>query len=122
MPKVTVLFDAPEGSREPFTVTVSDECGDYSRTEKTRANEKAVFDLPEGSYRLCVSGGLSRNPVRQYKWIHVREGCDVGYCAVFRELPLEPVAVVTLILRDANYPNIIPLNGGITVCRISKEF
>ena len=113
--KISVLAVAPVGSEAPFQVTVSSEGTQFYRSIYLPANEKTDLFVPEGYYRLCVSGGAARDPGRQCKWICARADCDICYRAVFYEPSSSPATNVTLIARDANYPNITPLNGGMTL-------
>lgn len=113
--KLTVQIMAPEGTAEPFLVTLRNDSGEIIRAEYTAADEKAVFYVPEGSYWMCVRSGAMTNPGGQCKQITTKTGCPVCCTAVFRGLPEEPSATVTLFVRDAHYPNIIPMTGGITV-------
>lgn len=121
MSRITIQIIAPGVSGKPFSVTLRSECGGFDQTVQVGADEKAAFSVPEGQYMLCVRGGPSRDPGGQCKWITVREGCDAAYSAAFQECRRVPTAAVTLLLRDANYPNMIPLNGGVTVWRISRK-
>lgn len=113
--QLTVLIYGPEGSAEPFSVTVSSDSGKIQRAAMVHANEKAVFSLPQGSYRLRVRGGPAADPRGQNKWIRIREYSDLCLGFYFREIRCNPTAVVNFTVQDANYPDMIPINGGMTL-------
>lgn len=117
--KLTVLVIAPEETKETFCVTLSSDNECHRCEKRIRTNEKAVFFVPEGDYMLCVGGGPSLSPGRQRKWIHAKAGCCACFSAVFRTGPKQTAAEVTFTVRDAVYPNIIPMNGGITIMAAS---
>ena len=113
--RIKVRVEAPEGTAEPFTVTVTDEQKRFCESKAVYANEKVEFSVPEGRYMLRVRGGPFVSPRGQCKWVRVCRCRDYCYSAIFRENLLHKTEMtVRFFLRDANYPNLILLNGGIT--------
>lgn len=78
------------------------------------ANEKGTFSVPEGRYWLCVRTHAALNPGGQCKWVHTHPCREACYAVIFTGAHRSPEVTVTLFARDANYPEIIPINGGIT--------
>lgn len=120
--KVSVWVIAPDRIQKPFRVTIRSACGGFERTEYVKANEKAEIFVPEGSYTLRVRSSSPLNPGGQCKPIHVCGGQAKCYCVIFRGnvVPGETVTVDVYAV-DANYPGIIPINGGMTVWRRQPE-
>lgn len=112
--KLSVLIIAPEGTAEPFRVTIRSWDEQIRHTKYVRANEKAVFHVPEGCWWMCVHTSAPLSPGGQCKAIHTKMGCNACYTAVFLGEQPQPGVTVTITAQDANYPNIIPINGGIT--------
>lgn len=113
--KIIIRITAPEGCRKPFCVTLSSTCGEDSYRMYVKANEEAVFSVPEGHYMLRADSAGQLSPGRQCKWLHAKPGCTAAYAVIFSPCRWTPEQNVRFTLEDAYYPGIISINGGITV-------
>lgn len=112
--KISVSVIAPEGTRVPFLVTLRSECRAHRQSIHVKANDKGEFHVPEGRYWLCVRGQTGLNPGGQCKWVHTHPCGESCYVFLFTGPDRRPEADVDFLARDAHYPDIIPINGGIT--------
>lgn len=79
-------------------------------------NTPARFRLCPGRYRVRVRNTAGWNPGGVTRWVTLRAGKCCHMHPVFRGgTGPQPRRRVTVTLTDANYPGIIPINGGITV-------
>lgn len=109
----------PAGLWYPCYVTVARQRdGHCVLSQWLPANEWEPICLPEGRYRVRVRNTVGLDPLGFSQWVQVKAGecvcIDLCFSVCADHIPLVTLDVT---VSDAHYPNIIPINGGITLCQ-----
>lgn len=82
------------------------------------SNKAVYFTLPSSEYRLKIRNNAGLDLASITKWVNLKKCSKTGLYIIFeRSQRIIPTVTVDIKVTDANYPNIIQINGGITVCQ-----
>ena len=83
------------------------------------SNKSVYFMLERSEYTLRIQNDAGLDLTGITKWINLKKCNQMGLHIIFErsQRRVLPTVTVNITAKDANYPNIIPINGGITVCQ-----
>lgn len=90
-------------------------------SETFAPNTTITVPLEPRKYQLEISNNACLSPRKIVKYLDFTRQCEYGYNPVYTAPLRIPVRTLDIRVTDRNYPNIIPINGGITVCRLSTR-
>ena len=99
--------------------TIPENCPVFS--EVIAPNTTLTVPVEPREYQLEISNNACLSPRRIVKYLDFSKQCAYGYNPVYTAPLRIPTRVLDIRITDTNYPNIIPINGGITVCRLSTR-